>query len=39
MFNDPQRAAAERIGMLIENAGKASPENVMPLLMKGGGAS
>ena len=39
MFTDPQRAAVEKIGKLIENAGKASPENVMPLLMKGGGAS
>ena len=39
MFNDPQRAVVERIGKLVEDAGKASPENVMPLLMKGGGAS
>ena len=38
MFADPQRAAVERIGKLIEDAGKASPENVTPLLMKGGGA-
>lgn len=39
MFNDPQRAVVERIGKLVEDAGKASPENVTPLLMKGGGAS
>jgi integrase len=33
MFSDPQRAAAERIGSLVENAGKPAPEAV-PL--KGG---
>ena len=38
MFSDPQRAAAEKIGRLIENAGKDSPpDNVVT--MKGNGAS
>ena len=32
MFADPQRAAAEKIGMLIENAGQGSPpDNLVPL--------
>ena len=35
MFSDPQRAAAEKIGALIENAAQGSPpDKVVPL--KGG---
>ena len=34
MFADPQRAAAEKIGALIENAGKDAPDNVVTI--KGG---
>jgi integrase len=34
LFDDPQRAATERVGAIIEAAGKASGENVTPF--KGG---
>jgi integrase len=34
LFDDPQRAASERVGAIIEAAGKASGENVTPF--KGG---
>jgi integrase len=39
MFQDPMSAAAEKIGVLIENAGApGAPDNVVPLA-KGGGQS
>jgi hypothetical protein len=31
MFADPQRAAAEKIGVLIENAAQDPPDNRVPL--------
>jgi hypothetical protein len=36
LFDDPQRAAVERVGAVIVNAGKPTPA---PVKLKGGGVS
>ena len=36
MFVDPQRAAVERVGAIIDAAGRLPPTNVTPLKRKKG---